>query len=373
MQYLGYFLSKVSSEGLELEMEKERKIVMLWAGMNIGNNLLSYRETSLQLMAPITARVNQKSIAHTPSRRGDFNSPFMITTNNRTETKSPQGVSHEPFPDNSSIDSSVRNGSIGPWPGRGAKLFNLPPRDIIPPNSVRSSAQLLNDSTFLRKPTLPELSLMVPPLEGSPFDPVAAKDLGPWTASPNGTGTDRSGISPPGSFTPLTNRSTSTPRRVAKTGIPVQVLAMRQTGKDIKKDKKDFFTFTLIDLSGSSSQKGLQKEESEEISVAAAVPITYYNPKGHLGLRARLYQSKVEIISDPHVALKRMLSDHLIGSSAVDSTPVTVLDQPDDTQSYLLIDEMIELLRSCWLYYRPGMRMLTVEEKKETEEQLLIW
>ena len=149
--------------------------------------------------------------------------------------------------------------------------------------------------------------------------------------------------------------------------IPPAILRMRQTGgtfdREVTTQTRDgiFFNKSLNPVSVPYSSGRVW---TMPVVQASRLP-------GHL---ARTYQANVEITTDPHVALKRMLQRHLLGAeSHMDGEECSVFDIDDASNDFMSMLELTELLGWCWGTYYPGGQELSYKLRAEVDEIFRRW
>ena len=151
-----------------------------------------------------------------------------------------------------------------------------------------------------------------------------------------------------------------------KCGIPLHILIMRSTGETVRKDK-------IESILAHRPPAIISKELTDE---ARDMPVVTSTNRRFMGSSAREFQAEREIVFSTDLILTRMLTRHLsLGKKSekrdINDSHISVFDQCDALDSFVLLSELLELLRYCWECFCPASNMLTGEERKEVEESLI--
>ena len=137
--------------------------------------------------------------------------------------------------------------------------------------------------------------------------------------------------------------------------IPITVRNMRQSGESFRRDRPL-----------------AKNQDTVAVKSVSVLPIVILGRDSRK--LARQYRANHEITTDPVVALKRLLDRHILGAEAykngIDSS---VFEHPDESDVYIIITELSELVEWSWDTFYPGGREMTDELKLEVDEQLQRW
>lgn len=166
-----------------------------------------------------------------------------------------------------------------------------------------------------------------------------------------------------------TNSSRS-PTDIMRRSIPLHILAMRSTGQRVHEHKGDW----VVVPHQADTDSEESREETRNIPVVACTNRRYFSTN------AKEFEAKKEITSSgTEIILKRLLERHLVNvkpSSEMErrnNNQVSIFECDDSFEYFVLLSELFDLLRHCWDSYCPTIMILTMEERTEMEEQLVIW
>lgn len=150
--------------------------------------------------------------------------------------------------------------------------------------------------------------------------------------------------------------------------IPPMILAMRGTGVTFVSNGENYVADQVI------AKKFFNCADESPPSRTHETPTVCSVTARRVGSRAKSYRSNKGITSDPHEALRRLLSRHFLGPAAAErGDEISAFDEPEALRCTFYLSELKSYLNFIFDIYYPNNNILTEDERAEVFEYFHSW
>ena len=150
--------------------------------------------------------------------------------------------------------------------------------------------------------------------------------------------------------------------------IPPLILAMRGTGVIFVTNSDNYVADQI------TAKAFFDCSDSTLVSCSQEMPIVYATSAIKAGVRAKSFRANKVITTDPHAALRRLLSKHILGPAAAQKGyEISAFEAHEALHCTFYLSELESLLNFiCDIYY-PNNNVLTEDERVEVFENFHSW
>ena len=149
--------------------------------------------------------------------------------------------------------------------------------------------------------------------------------------------------------------------------IPPEILRMRQSGSTF--NRNDIMNIELHRYTAH-----IFGSQSDETGRDTRLTLPAVQSPREAGKLAISYIANMEITTNPHTALRRMLQRHLLGAESYrNGEECSLLDLVDASNTFISVSDLTEMLTWTWGTFYPGGQELSIELKAEVDATFNKW
>jgi hypothetical protein len=150
--------------------------------------------------------------------------------------------------------------------------------------------------------------------------------------------------------------------------IPPLILAMRGTGVTFVASSESYVADQI------TAKAFFRCADDSAPSCLQDLPIVYAASALRIGMRAKSYRVSKGVTSDPHEALRRLLSRHFLGSAAAErGDEISTLEEKEALNCTFYLSELKSHLNFILDIYYPNDSILSQDERVEIFENFHSW